>query len=289
MTMLAFACWWWIPITAAILLFLYLVVLPLYVWRSFRFDLFAAIEPIEADDPRVSTDFLDFIAWVADQVEPLGFRRAGLVIHEEAVPNTTAFVGLFLHAASADYAAAYQILSRPGPEARTVNYSVEFVSLFDDGSGTATFNADQPEGLPLLERHHKWRFPAMADLALLHALHTELNLERGGGPRQRHYGLSPAEFFRQNVRQQLELHVQAGNMIREGDGGSLRLALKCVPVSICGALSPFSTIRSRLAEHRARSILARLGHSPHYERLNEQQWRTVEARFFPFQDDERVD
>jgi hypothetical protein len=150
-----------------------------------------------------------------------------------------------------------------GPRVQTAY--VEFVTRLRDGTGVLTNNTEVLGAFPSRPHLTTGRFPMVQETGKLYRLHRAL-VDRNGSSAGAVLRLD-AEFHGDAVAyvsrilvEQLEEQIGTGYMYRAAGGKWYWPTWKGALLMTWGQLWPFKPIRIHLRTHRARQLMAELGH-----------------------------
>lgn len=187
---------------------------------------------------------------LADRVEALGFVRIGS-FEASLVGNVPSTMSLLIMPDGKHGA----MVTRMQPENMPLKQYLEFSTDLEDGGQVCTSNADELETIGEGSDKHAIHLPEVEDPAALLAIHRKRvdHIRRGVAIKPAPLDLSAIDYFRYELRKEMDRKVAAGGWTAHEDGQVYKPTPRSIFPMVWGELPPFKQWRRwRSMANRAR-------------------------------------
>jgi len=201
-----------------IALFIY-VAMPLVVKQTLRINARPVMSP--ATQKFLGDDVQEYFAAAAEKLSTLKFEQVAIFTVDQATPNVTSHVALWINRAAGQAAMANVMINRNGDRPNQVKRYVEFLTRVQEGVSVTTNNSKELGAFKKTDASDTLSAQYVADVAHLYRLHLWRDHEIAGPPSRARLLPAPgnevawfADLFEESIKRQLN----TGYLMFAGDG-----------------------------------------------------------------------
>ena len=235
--------------------------MPLLVKQTLRINARPTISP--ATPKFLGDDVAEYFAAAAEKLNGLKFEQAAVFTVEQATPNVTSHVALWINRAAGQAAAVNVMINRNGDKPNQVKRYVEFLTRVQDGVSVTTNNSKELGAFKKTAASDTLSAQHVPDVAHLYRLHLWREGQIAGlaAPRVLPAPGNETAWFAELFEESIKRQLDTGYLMFAGDGIYLPTMQGAYQMT-WGELPPMKNLRRSSEDKRAEAQVRQAGSIP---------------------------
>jgi hypothetical protein len=235
--------------------------LPLMIKSTLRINARPTMTP--ATPKFLGDDVAEFFAATAPKLEQLKFEQTAVFTIDQATPNVTSHVALWINRAAGQAAAVNVMISRNGERPNQVKQYCEFLTRVQDGRSVTTNNSKDLGAFKKTADSDSLSAQHVPDVAHLYRLHLwrEGQIAGVSTPRVLPAPGTEMPWFADMFEESIKRQLDTGYLMFAGDGVYLP-TMQGAYMMTWGQLPPMNAIRRAVEDKRAEAQIRQASSIP---------------------------